>query len=270
MSEPIIPGVPADLEASGRDHPAAEDLALRAVDALSAREARAVDRHVLRCVTCREELAALRESAALLAESVPPLVPPLELRRRVLAHARSAPRPEPSAWGARGWPLLAAASVLVTVATAVGLWRLDAERAELRQALAAAESRVAGGAAEVARRDSLLAVLLGPRVEVATLASTGTVPTLRLFRDRDRGALVVAAHRLPPAPAGRTYQLWGIGADGRPQGLGTFNTSADGSAVIVLPLDAQRNFAVSAVTEEPSGGSPGPTRTPFLVGRWGE
>jgi anti-sigma-K factor RskA len=79
---------------------------------------------------------------------------------------------------------------------------------------------------------------------------------------------VFVANALPPAKAGRIYQLWGIEAGRSPVSLGTFNTDSGGRAVAALNVPAGLRIAVTAVTDEPSGGSPQPTTTPFLAATW--
>jgi anti-sigma-K factor RskA len=105
-------------------------------------------------------------------------------------------------------------------------------------------------------------------VRTATLAATGSPPSARLFWNPVRGTVVIVAFDLPPAPAGRTYQLWGIAPGGDPVSLGTFQTAADGTALVQRPAPGGIPFEVGAVTEEPAGGSPQPTTQPFLVGSW--
>src|SRR5437867_389335 len=78
----------------------------------------------------------------------------------------------------------------------------------------------------------------------------------------------VTAFDLPPAPAGRTYQLWAIEKGRAPVSVGTFNPAPNGRAVITLPMPAGVKPDLSAVTDEPAGGSPQPTQQPFLVGSW--
>jgi anti-sigma-K factor RskA len=107
---------------------------------------------------------------------------------------------------------------------------------------------------------------------MASLTATGGAPVMRIFWNRDRGRFVVTAFGLPPAAPGRIYQLWAIPAAGAPVSMGTFDTSADGSATLVLPVTAAvASLGVvqaTALTEEPAGGSAGPTETPRLVGAW--
>lgn len=145
---------------------------------------------------------------------------------------------------------------------------LRTDRAALQAQLSEVTALASNLETNLAARDSLLERILGPDAEIATLAATGAAPSMRLYWDRGRGEMVVSAERLPPAAAGRAYQLWGIGANGNPVSLGTFNTASDGRAVVVLAIGATDQFEVSAVTEEPESGSPAPTSAPILVGRW--
>jgi anti-sigma-K factor RskA len=142
--------------------------------------------------------------------------------------------------------------------------RVDA----LENDLASARTVIGTLQVEGARRDSLLAVVTGPAVETATLTGTGTAPGVRLFWNRDTAQMIVTAFDLPPAPAGRTYQLWGLTTGAAPVSLGTFDTGPDGRAVVLAALSSEAPYEQSAVTEEPLGGSPQPTTTPFLVGTW--
>ncbi len=114
----------------------------------------------------------------------------------------------------------------------------------------------------------LLATLAGPNVRTAALSATDQPPSARLFWNTGTSMVFITAFDLPPAPAGRTYQLWGIPDGANPVSLGLFQTLADGSARVSRPVPPGSDFALGAVTEEPAGGSPQPTSTPFLVGTW--
>jgi hypothetical protein len=123
----------------------------------------------------------------------------------------------------------------------------------------------------VAARDSVITLLLAPDVETAKLVSVGRPPSARLYWNRARNQVILAAFALPPAARGRTYQLWGIaGGKAQPVSLGTFNTSAAGEGRLTATVPAGLTIAVGAVTEEPAGGSPQPTSTPLLVGQIGQ
>ena len=76
------------------------------------------------------------------------------------------------------------------------------------------------------------------------------------------GQAVLVTDGLPPAPTGRTYQVWYLGADGSAASAG-FVPDSDTSAVL-LSGDASAATGVG-VTLEPAGGSPQPTTTPVLA-----
>src|SRR5206468_7429650 len=94
----------------------------------------------------------------------------------------------------------------------------------------------------------------------------GKPPSARLYWNPSRHRIVMAVFHLPPASAGRTYQLWAI-AQGKPVSLGVFNTAADGRLTAAMDVPPGLTFELTAVTEEPAGGSPAPTQQPFLIGK---
>ena len=197
--------------------------------------------------------------------------PPTALKERILVEARdrtaSPPSPtqqRPEGSNGRGatlpW-LLAAAGIVVSLGLGMAYQRIRTENASLQVAY----DRVAS---DLQARDSLLATFLGPDVRTATLAATGRPPSARLFWNTTTASVVMAAFDLPPAAAGRIYQLWGIVTGLDPVSLGTFQTGTDGTAIFQRPMPGGVEFELGAVTEEPAGGSPQPTSAPFLVGAW--
>jgi len=252
--------------------------------------------HLADCEACRSAVQAFRETAATLAWSVPQRVPPASLRARVLHEAaavrpiatpartrragagsddlgadfgrRSGPR---LAGAARTW--LAAASLVLAVGAAALFVRergarsgLEAAVARMQDEAARTAARLGELASDVAARDSLLASVLSPDTRTVRLTAQGRPPSAQIFWSQARGRVVIAAFDLDPAPAGRTYQLWGIAGGSAPVSLGIFNTSADGRTVAAFEVGPGARFDVAAITEEPAGGSPQPTTTPFLVG----
>jgi anti-sigma-K factor RskA len=248
------------------DHRWLEFASAYALDALAADERTAFEHHLAECAICRAEVQAHREVAGLvaLAAPVPPAAPSPGLRDRILRDARRVPRigARRGRGGGRVAPWLAAAALLVLALGLTVAYRSErAARHAATRALAAAHDTIAAG-------DSLVATLLAPDVGTADLAATGKAPSMRLFWNRARNVVVVAAFELAPAPAGRTYQLWAIKKGQAPVSLGTFNTAQGGRAVVSLRMPAGFRPDLSAVTEEPAGGSPQPTQQPFLVGSW--
>lgn len=245
----------------------------------------------------KAQVAAARVVAAELAEALPDVSPPPELKAELLARVRSEGEERrtradgipsstsgPSAEEAQATSTSGGASVsptrisapwLLLAASVAGLAWLGLENAALtedagRMAAELEEIRVELGEASVslARLDSLSQAVSGPGVRFATL-SGDDAPALRLVWNPDRALLLVAASNLPAPTEGRTYQLWGIDGSGAAASLGVFDTGSDGSALVTLGGVAAADYVVSAVTDEPTGGSPQPTTTPFLVGSWG-
>ena len=243
------------------DHEWLDLAAPYALGSLTPEERARFEAHLAGCAICRAEIQTHRDVASLLAHAAPEATPSPELRERILREARKV-RPIGSRTAARGplVPWLAAAACLVLA--------LGAGYAYLRERAAHSDiTRLLAAAADtIAARDSLVATLLSPDVGTAALAATGKPPSARLYWSPARHRVVVAVFDLAPAPAGRTYQLWAI-AQGKPVSLGIFNTSASGRLTAALDVPPGLRFEVSAVTEEPAGGSPQPTQQPFLIGK---
>ena len=225
-----------------------------------------------------------REVMGVLAAAPPAHEPPAALKERILVEARggapaskSSPtsqRPGESTGRSATLPwLLAAAGVILSLGLGIAYQRTRSDNASLQaahtqlevdnQSLRTAYEQVAS---DLEAREALLATFLGPDVRAATLAATGRPPSARLFWNTTTGSVVMAAFDLPPAAAGRIYQLWGIVGDLDPVSFGTFQTDPDGTAIFLSPVPEGIEFEVGAVTDEPAGGSPQPTTAPFLVG----
>jgi Anti-sigma-K factor rskA len=71
------------------EHPSRDDLVAFALGAIEPREGEAVDRHIPGCAACTRELEAISPAVGVLGESVDQLVPPPEMRDRVLAIVNS-------------------------------------------------------------------------------------------------------------------------------------------------------------------------------------
>ncbi len=230
-----------------------------ALGALSAEEASGFEAHLEGCAACRAEVQAFREVAGLLAEGAPAALPAPGLRERVLREARRVRPLVP-----RGGPLVpwlaAAAALLLAVGLGWGYLRARGDRDALRVQLAQAGD-------SMAQQQQVIATVLAPDVTTAALASKGQPPSARLFWNPARNRVVISVFHLPPAPAGRTYQLWAIARGKAPVSVGIFNTTSDGRLVAAMAVPPGLVFQVTAVTEEPAGGSPQPTQSPFLVGQ---
>lgn len=208
--------------------------------------------------------------------------PPAGLRERVLARAAAARpvRTAPSAMAAPprrsalplwiGWGLAAAALVL-----SFGLWNaqvtLQSERAVLRAEYERALGDLAAADSAIADRDAVLDAIRAGDVRSADLAGVDGGTAARVFYDPSGGWFAVLAARLPPTPAGRTYQLWAIAEGAAPVSVGTFDVREGGATVRIEASQAVRDLGdltLAALTVEPEGGSPQPTETPRYLGSW--
>ena len=275
------------------EHTWLEHAAPYALGALDADEHTSFEAHLATCDVCTAEVRTLREVAGLLATAAVQTAPPPTLRDRILADARNRnirpigaassarqqisqpaepPRADSTArGGGRGsmLPWFAAAAAAI-VAVVLGLQvRGERERRFVaEQALEATRLAMDSTSLALRGRDSLIASLVSPDAEAVTVSGTGPAPSAKYFFDRRARRIVIAANALPPAAPGRTYQLWGIQTGRAPVSLGTFNSDLGGRALVTLAVPEGLRVAVTAVTDEPSGGSPQPTTTPFLAATW--
>ena len=270
-----------------------EMLALDALDALSPAEHAELDRHLTTCAECTRELAALRDAAASLGQSLPPRPMGAErqaaMRARLLGRAMedragvTPIRPRASQSQPAGFPeqrparptfarwLAAAALIIALGAIAYDLrlrsdiQRLSVARAELRDSTSVLERRLAD-------QKAILDGLTGPCVRVMDAgASNARQPYGRMFWDQPTNRWTFVAYNLPPTAPGHTYQLWLVTRDQKKVSAGTFTPSNSGSAIVRATYAlAPNSLAAIAVTNEPAGGSAQPTTTPFLVGAAGK
>lgn len=233
--------------------------------------AKAFEDHLQSCPKCRDAVREHREVLAALTAFAPSQEVPPALRSRVLEAASKPPvtpiRPIRKPGRLIPW-IAAAASIALTIVAGSGYLRMRAERDSLLAERRAAIEQIDALTIARAERDSLLDAILAADARVATLASAGSEPRLRVFWNESRGVVLMTALDLPAAPPGRAYQLWGIAPDRDPVSLGVFNTDREGTVTLLERVPAGLGLVAAAITEEPEGGSPQPTTQPFLVGEW--
>jgi anti-sigma-K factor RskA len=172
--------------------------------------------------------------------------------------------------------ILAIAASLAFVAVALSLILLWTRYNAMRQEMAQLTDKLGMTQQELTRERETLArerqakeLISAPETRITALAGTelATRARAKFVYDRKTGRAMLMADDLPPAPAGKAYQLWFI-AEGKPPMPGhVFNTDAAGHAEMAeqLPEEA-RGANVFAVTLEPSGGVPAPTGAKYLLG----
>ena len=244
---------------NGMDRERFEDLKdAYVLGALPEEEHLEFERYLLAHPDLQSEIGELGTVAGILALSVSEQEPPPELRRRIMATVEAEAHPDTSrrSWLAGLWDAvglrdlaLAAAAVL-----AVGLFTwgmlLQGEVRDLQGRVQSLQSQpqdrsqgpqmIALGGAGAEQ---------GARAELITLKG-------------DQAVLV--AENTPPAPEGKTYQIWVIKGE-TPEPSGLFEPRGDSVAAVVE--NPVKGADAVAVTIEPEGGSKEPTTDPMLVGK---
>jgi anti-sigma-K factor RskA len=240
-----------------------EMAAAYALDALDPEDRTDFETHLSACLECRQSLLEFRDVAGLIAHAAPARTAPAALAPTVTAALRRSRRGRP--FFARPPWLAAAAGIALAVTGGIVARRAFTETRQL-------ESRLSELRADIAVRDSGLANLLGPRVHMVTLAPPGGSPVARVFWNHEQSRFVVTTFGLSRPEPGRTWQLWAIPERGNPVSMGTFDLAADIGVAAVLPVSAEiENLGLilsCGLTQEPAGGSPGPTETPRFIGNW--
>jgi anti-sigma-K factor RskA len=220
-----------------------------AVDALDDIERAQFERHLAECADCRAEVASLRSTAGLLAETTAS-APPEGLRERVLADISTVrPLPPEVETGAaprrrfRLGPLAAAAAVIAAVG-AGGIVIAEPWAEDSSQTPLSAADRV----------------LQADDAESYTKAIDGSEATL--VRSPSLNKAVLVTKDMAPPPEGKVYELWlnheGVGMV--PAGL-----MAEGGSHKVM-LEGDPGTALGAgITIEPAGGSEEPTLPPMAL-----
>lgn len=247
-----------------------EMLALHALAALDQRDLRAMQEHLETCAECRADLDGWQDTTGALAYVADPVEPSPQVRDRILETIRaegsraSEPayviqlKPRRSDWFPR-FAAIAASLILVTLAALlVFLWQQNrAARIELARLSALNEEIRREGE----REQKAVELLSSPGTRLAQLTGTKEAPAARgvLAYDPKSGRAILMTDGLPPAPAGKAYQLWFIVGD-LPLPGGVFATDSGGKAMSAdqIPGEALPT-AVFAVTQEAAGGARTPT-----------
>jgi anti-sigma-K factor RskA len=230
---------------------------LYALGALDAEERAELDAHLRRQGDpCVDGVRRARELMTSLALMAPEVHPPARLRKKIAGIA-GAP--------ARGWswtPVWIAATVcLALVAAWLGVARRDAQRSLADSRLEAQRKTV-----DLARLNEAFALMNDPAAKQLVFgANEPKPPRGRVFVNPKQGVLLLA-NSLPPAPAGKIYEMWIIPKSGQPLPAGLFQSEADGTAMFLRKgaVDVAATGAI-AVTLEPESGSPAPTSQPIIV-----
>jgi anti-sigma-K factor RskA len=229
-----------------------------ALDAVSDDERTEIEAYLATEPRARDEVAQHREVASMMAFTGAPA--PEGLWDRIVASLEELPPPAEVSLAPvtrlaeerarrRRWTRIVAAGA-AAAAVAIGL--LTAEVVHLNNKV---DSAAVADPIELGAQQALK----DPKARLAHLASAdGQYDVLAAVRPDGTGFLV--PHKLPPAAAGHTYQLWGI-VDGKPISLGLL-----GRQPSVVSFRADGPVTTLAVTEEDRAGAVAPTQTPVMAG----
>lgn len=277
-----------------------ESLAEYSLGALDADESLALESHLATCADCRAELAQWLDTSAILAYSAPRVEPSPALRSRLLetirttqakstgnaenqrrdAAAESTSQTSPATttnvikmperarvrWNAmqRFGALAASLAFVGLIVSLFVLWNrnknMQAELARLNGDLQTTQQ-------QLRREQEISGMFTASDTLVATLTGTEMAPRARARLAYNKsGAAMMIANELPPAPAGKDYQIWFI-AEGKPVPGGVFKPDAKGHVEMhdQIPAGA-RGATAFAITLEPQGGTPAPTGEKYLLG----
>ena len=207
------------------------------------------------CDVCMAEIRKAMELMAIVGATVPPVAPSPQLRRRILASTGYEQRHF-------GWTILAAAAAVLACFAAVYFSGRENQYALEAQNL---REQLRRQTIEVTRLNEAFAILSGPETTVTTFGAGPAPPKGKVFVNPRQGVLLIASN-LPPAPAGKAYEMWVIPKSGKPAPAGMFQSLADGTAMHVQrgAVDPAATAAV-AVTLEDEAGVAAPTSTPLIA-----
>ncbi|MGQ0648187.1 MAG: anti-sigma factor [Gemmatimonadaceae bacterium] len=249
-----------------------DSAAAYALGAVDPDERAALDALMEQSPEFRLEVERYRHLVGLMAYAARVVPAPETLRQRILSDARAV-RPIASAAPKRPARPFSAALPWLAAAAGLGFAIVTSNRLRASQdAAAALRSELVTAQQQLAIRDSTMAAFMGPEVHVVSLSEADRKPSARVFWNHTKNVFIVTAFNVPPAPVGKTYQLWAISKGKNPMSMGTFNTDATGRATLIVPVGNTITTGgfidLCGMTLEPEGGSPQPTEAPRLVGTW--
>jgi anti-sigma-K factor RskA len=236
--------------AAPMSHEEANDLlALDAVGALEASDRVEMERHLSTCASCRHLAAQYADVASLLPAALDPAPPPARLRRSLMAQVYAeATAKAPAPW----WRRLVTAIPANRAITMVGAAAL----------VAAAVIAIWGMAGRGSTPAPVSYVVSGGTSQQSV---TGTLAV-----DATRTQSVLTVHGLAALPGTEVYEVWLIPAHGAPKGVAFLTLDPSGRVWTAVVHGSLAGYTTIAATNEPVGGSTGPTGSQVLIGQLGE
>lgn len=240
-------------------------LELYVLGSLEPEEAARVEAALARDPAMRRTADELQRTAARLLDAAPEVQPNPRFKSRLMRRVRAA-LPAEARSSASLWQRVGPGLVLAALVTIIGI---GTQSFSLQQQVQALAAQNATAQAETARLQQLIAVFTSAGVEVAQLADPNATTALvgETYWNTSREQALFVVHNLPPAPEGKTYQLWLIGPDGAVSvGLLEVNAAGQGHTLVSL-ASIPGTFSAAGISLEPTPGSPQPTDV-ILVGNF--
>ncbi len=244
----------------------------------------------------REEIEAMRETAALLGLTTAPVQPPASVKRNIMAAIRNTPQLPPLETeqaaednGPTEHQLPgsdidspdALSGGAVSAAESSEIMSVPAKPQRRMFALAAGVLLVAAGAlggvvinqhSQQQELEEQLAALNTKQAELTRILTAADVQSktqkmgdgarVTLAYSAAEGMMAVTTAGMPALPSDKGYELWLISGDGAvPAGM-VDGGQADGMVLVSGSMDGVTHFGI---TVEPASGSPEPTTEPILV-----
>lgn len=210
---------------------------------LTPNEERAYEDHLKGCLACRLKSAEIADTLDLLPLAAPAVVPPPDLKGKVMARisAVDAATPARQAGFRRRWlvPAGVAAAVLALVVGSYALVKIQT----LQQQLAALQRPVSAVERDVAM--------------VGTADAPGATGRLVAAREGGGTRITLQTKGLPALDPGEVYQVWLI-RDGKSKSAGLFVVDGTGNGAMSTWLPEGVQFDTVGITCEPDAFGPEP------------
>jgi hypothetical protein len=210
-----------------------------------------------KCPQCEAGLRQALQFSSLFGTLPAAVEPSRGLRRRVLASVGVEPKSSRLWLGA-----LAALSACLLIGVVV----LAVDNTRRKDELAGVQTQLRETSNDRARIEEVLRFLNEPETEQVVFGKGQVQPPRGRIFVNPRGVALIATN-LPPAPPGKTYELWVVPKTGAPIPAGLFQSDAQGNASYLRtsPVDLSGTKAI-AVSVEPAAGSQTPTTVVFAAG----
>lgn len=254
--------------------------------ALDDAEADAVRAHLASCADPHAEMGELGSVLSVLAEGVPVVEPPAELKGRILAAAAAdleargragagvaTPAPlTPTADAPTPFPTTAERQQRAAARTGMGPWVLRIAAVLAIALLGGWNLLLQGQLSEARTYEQNVAAVLDVAGQSGSLTAVLT-PTAGdggpagLAAVASDGSVRIAMRDLPATSGNQVYEAWVIGGDGKPVALGGFQVGPTGVAYFESTGLPTQDGIVLALTLEPGPGATAPSSDPVSVGK---